>query len=178
MRPSLAYDSGFSLIDMMVGITILLVGLLALGGAMAAALLRTEESEEELIAKQHATTAVEAIFSARDISLLGFNAARNTAGSNCTGGPGVFCSGTRDIYTEAGTDGIFGTADDTGSVVAGYQRQIEITNVNDADDDGEDDSSGLPVSLRQITVTIFYTVRGVPRQVRLVTFIGDYRYLN
>jgi Tfp pilus assembly protein PilV len=171
-------ENGFSLIDVMIGMTILLVGLLALGGAMAGALVRTEESEEELVAKQYLMTAVESIFSARDVASLGFDAARNTTGANCTGGTGIFCPGQRAILTSSGSDGIFGTSDDSGTTVTGYTRQIEIVNVNDADGDDLDDTTGFPVSLRQINVTVFYKVRGATRQVNLTTFIGDYRYLN
>jgi hypothetical protein len=178
MRGTPPRQAGFSFIDVMVAITILLIGVLALGGAMAGALIRTEESEEELIAKQFATSTIESIFSARDVSTLGFDAARNTANADCTGGPGLFCPGLRNVTMSAGPDGIFGTADDAGLVVAGFKRSIEIKNVNDVDGDDVDDSSGLPVSLRKITVTIHYQVRGADRQVLLTTYIGDYRYLS
>jgi type II secretory pathway pseudopilin PulG len=177
MRATSTSERGFSLIDVMIAMTILLVGVLALGAALTGALIRTEESEEELVAKQHATTATESIFSARDVATLGFAAAQNTTGT-CTGGPGVFCQGARPIYSSAGPDGLHGTNDDTGTVVAGFTRQIEIADVNDADDDGMDDTSGFPVSLRRVTVTVFYRIRNAERQVRLTTFIGDYRYLN
>jgi type II secretory pathway pseudopilin PulG len=170
-------EDGFSLIDVMIAITILMVGILALTGAMVGALVKTEESEEELVAKQYMMTAVESIFSARDVASLGFPAAKN-ATSGCTGGTGKFCAGVQNILTSSGTDGIFGTSDDTGSVVSGYTRQIAITNVNDANTDEIDDTTGFPVSLRQITVTVFYKVRGKQRQVSLTTFIGDYRYVN
>jgi hypothetical protein len=173
-----AGQAGFSFIDVMIGMTILLIGVLALGGAMAGALIRTEESEEQLVAKQYATTTIESIFSARDVSTLGFAAAQNTTGANCTGGPGVFCSGQRNIKASPGTDGIFGTVDDSGLVVSGYTRQIEISNVNDEDGDGMDDTALTPVSLRRIRVTIFYRVRSATRQVTITALIGDYRYLS
>jgi hypothetical protein len=178
MRRSATSDEGFSFIDVMIGMAIVLIGVLALGGAMVGALVRTEESEEQLIAKQYATTTIESIFSARDISTLGFNAAQNTTGPNCTGGPGVFCSGVQQIRLNPGPDGMFGTSDDSGLVIPGYSRTIVIANVNDVNNDGTDDSSGLPVSLRKITVTVFYKVRSATRQVSLATYIGDYRYLS
>jgi hypothetical protein len=177
MRDRSIPERGFSLIDVMIGMTILLVGVLALAAALTGALVRTEESEEELIAKQHATTAAESIFSARDVATLGWAAAQNTSGT-CSGGPGVFCRGRREIRANTGADGLHGTSDDSGAVISGFTREVVITSVNDPDGNGLDNTSGFPVSLRQITVTVYYRVRAAERQVSLTTFIGDYRYLN
>jgi hypothetical protein len=55
---------------------------------------------------------------------------------------------------------------------------VEITNVNDEDGDGVDDTSNTPISLRKIKVTIKYKVRGATRKVYVTTLIGDYRYLS
>ena len=177
-------ESGFSFIDVMIAVTILLLGILAFGAAMTGALVKTQEDEQELVAKQYATSTIEAIFSARDVygrndkggpnPGLGFDTAQNVK----AGGPGIFVTGRQAIYSDDGPDNITGTADDTGTAVVGFQRQIDIQNVNDANDDGKDDTTGLPVSLRRVTVTVYYNVNRIQRQVDVTTLIGDYNYLN
>lgn len=162
-------ESGFSYVDVVIATMILMVGVLALGAAMTGAVVNSDESKLQLVAKQYATAASEAIFSARDVSKLGFAAAQNVGS-----GSGIFLTGEQPIKPGAGTDGIIGTADDTGTAVAGYKRTIVITNINDANNDGIDDTTGGGVSLRLITVTINYLSRGIPRSVEIKTIVGDY----
>lgn len=191
-------QQGFSYIDVMIATVILLVGVLACAAALTGAIVKTQEDEKQLIAKQYATAAIEAIFSARDVlgrndptagdtPGLGFAAAQNTA----AGGPGIFPGGKRSIYVDDGKDGIVGTTDDTWgpdgvagnsdditTTVPDFDREVKITNVNDANNDGKDDTTGLAVSLRTIDVIVYYRVQSIQRQLTLTTVIGDYRYLN
>ena len=77
-------EKGFSYIDTMIGLVILLVGILALAAAVTTSVIRSREGEQQLIAKQLANSTLESIFSARDIRLNdvdGWNSIGNV-GSN------------------------------------------------------------------------------------------------
>jgi hypothetical protein len=156
------HERGVSYIDVLIAITILLVGVLALGAALTAAVVRASESQEQLEAKQYASSTIEAIFAARDIETLGFAAAKNVANG------GVFLDGEVAIRTGAGDDGIVGTADDDGDTVEGYTREVRITDIED----------GAVVTLRQIDVTIYYTVGAARREETISTYISDYTQFN
>jgi hypothetical protein len=167
---SRASERGFSYLDVMIAMTILLVGILSLAAALTGAIVRTGESKQLVQAKQFATSAVESIISARDISVAGaplgtadplWDQIRNVANT------GVFLDGAQPVRTGEGGDGIFGTADDNGAIIPGYTRTILI-------EDQPHPIVGRPVSVRKITVTIEYRIRNIPRSVELQTYIGNY----
>jgi hypothetical protein len=191
------HESGFSYLDVVIAVAILLVGVLALAGAMTASLLRVEDSEEELRAKQLATASVESVFSARDLEDLTFDRAKNVSSPGESGPAGVFLEGRRPIYTNGGADGIIGTADDStsgpgpdgvsgtaddyGVLISGFEREIAIAPIDDLDEDGDGNPGNdnlSPISLRRIDVTIWYKVSGRERSVRLSTLMGNYRQEN
>src|SRR5215470_18451382 len=139
-----ASDHGFSLIEVVISISILMIALLALVGTFAAAVGATASSQEDLIAKQKAMEAVESIYTARNTQQLGFAAIANVnaaggifslgyqpllaAGpdglvgtSDDTNFPG--CPGGVECINLPGPDGILGTADDTQMSLANFQRQ-------------------------------------------------------
>jgi type II secretory pathway pseudopilin PulG len=168
-------EAGFSYIDVMIGITILLVGILAMIAAMTGAIAMTTAGEQQLVAKQYALSTLEAVFSARDISSLGFDTIRNVSGG------GIFPDGRQNIWPTFGRDGIVGTADDPygpdgapssgdeGAPLDGFDRQIIVTDIPDPT------RPSAPISLRQIDVTIFYTAGARARQETVTTYIADYR---
>ena len=51
-----ADERGFTYLDVMIGIMILSVGIMALSAAVTGAVIRSRELEQQLIAKQHAAT--------------------------------------------------------------------------------------------------------------------------
>jgi len=136
-------EAGFSYVDVMIAITVLLVGVMAMLSAITSAVVMTTTSQQQLAAKQYAQSTIEAIFSARDLDSLGFDAVGNMGDANIPGG--VFLSGDLPFYSTAGPDGIAGTADDkagTDGVVGtgddspaidGFTRQVTITNIPDPD---------------------------------------------
>jgi len=164
-------ERGFSYIDVLIAMTILLVGILSLAAALTTAVVRTGESEQLIRAKQFATSAVEALISAHDIATTG--APLGTADPlwdqirNVSNG-GIFLDGAQPVRTGEGGDGIFGTADDTGTTFAGFTRTIVV----------EDQANPLyptrPVSIRKVTVTVNYSIRNIPRSVQVQTYIGNY----
>ena len=64
-------EKGFSYIDVMIGIVIMLVGVLAMASALTANLVRSYETDKKIIAKQMALSTIESIISTRDISRPG-----------------------------------------------------------------------------------------------------------
>jgi type II secretory pathway pseudopilin PulG len=182
---------GFSLIEVMISIAILMVALLALVGVFGVALASSANSQEDMVAKQKAMEAVESIFTARNTQQLGFAAIANI---NAAGGifkqgyqpllaagpdglvgtnddtnyPG--CPGGVECINLPGPDGILGTSDDTQMSLQNFQRQITITSVLQAD--------GTPnPNLKQVQVDVQYTKGGSSRTRTYTTiaYISSYR---
>jgi len=181
-------QQGFSLIEVMIAITILTVGLLGLVGTFATALKSTQWSQEDLIAKQKALEALESIFTARNTQQLSFAQVANQS----AGGGAIFTDGytqlrgagpdglvgTADDVNYAangpcpagvegirlpGRDGILGNADDTCMSLGNFSRQILIVPVNG--------------SLKQITVNVQYFRPGMraPRTYTVNSLMSSYR---
>ena len=172
-------EAGFSYVDMMIAVTILLVGIMAMLSAITGGIVMTTTSQQHLAAKQYAQSTIEAIFSARDLEELTFDAIGNVGDTTIPGG--VFLSGDQPIYPSPGRDGIVGTADDAagpdgtpgtgddGTAADGFTRQIEISNVPDPD------RPGAAISLRQIKVTITYMIGNARFRETMTTFAANYR---
>ena len=163
-------ESGFSYIDVLIAIGILMTGIVALLSAMTAAIATSGRGQQQLMAKQYATSTMESIFSARDINnpnITSFAVIRN----NTTTG-GLFLTGRQPIYAATGPDGIIGTADDGWgpdgrqgtsddlSPINGFSRQITITPVT--------------TGLIQIDVTIYYQAGGLTFSQSLTSYMANY----
>ena len=182
---------GFSLIEVMISMAILVIGLLSLLGVFGIALAATQTSQQNTVAKQLANEAMEGILTARETSNITW------AQINNTGAGGIFVAGFTPIYNP-GVDGIIGTADDVAAglqtldvpgptgIFAGncplagadqcvpldnYTRQIQILPVFPV--------GGGPASptLRAVVITVQYSTPQIkfPRQYVLSTFISPYR---
>ena len=178
-------EAGFSYIDTLIGMTIMLVGLLALAGTIAASVVRSRQQEQQLIAKQYATSTLESITSARDLKLAGvLNGLQNgwdsigNVGSNVVSGTarGVFLIGPQSVTTSPGTDQVIGTADDNGAVVTGLTRQIVITDVCDPDRPSYNCSPAgtHPIMMRRIQVTIYYSAGRTQLSETVMTSLTKY----
>ncbi len=183
-------QQGFSLVEVMISMVILVIGLVSLLGVFGIAMAATQTSQENNTAKQLANEAMEGILTARETANVTWAQIQNT------GPGGIFLPGLQPIYNP-GIDGIVDTADDAAAgiqtldlpgpngVFAGncpgpgpdtclpltnFQRQIEIKTVNDA--------LGNPIqNLREVKITIQYTTPQfrVPKQYVLDTFVSPYR---
>lgn len=179
-------EAGFSLIETLIAMAILATGLLSMAGVFILGLSQLSGSSASLIAREKAREAVESVHTARDIRTLAWCRIRNvgTATGCPDGAAGAFVRDPQPLRTAGpdglvntgddvgmeksvapGPDGILGNADDVETPLAGYTRQIEITDILLP--------NGTPnPNLRRLTVTVFYTVGGSQRRYSLTTFIS------
>jgi hypothetical protein len=170
---------GFSFVDVMVAMAVLLVGVLAFCAALTAAVIRSDESEELMRARQLGSSTLESVFAARDLELfgLGWEAIAN---DDDPSGLGMFVTGAQPVYDSTGPDGIVGTADDGAGAdgvvdtaddlapLPGLARSITVTRILDQDFTPPADN------LKRITVRILYRVNNAPRDVELSTYVARY----
>jgi type II secretory pathway pseudopilin PulG len=179
-------EAGFSYIDLMIAMVIMMVGILALTGALTVNLLRSYETDSQLLSKQYALSTIESIFSTREIhasdgGVDGWNSIGNVGNNPGSDNQpkGIFLNGFNPIRAEEGFDGVAGTADDacaTGTACAssghpsnnsaelkGFLRKIEITDV-----------AGQP-GKRRIDVTIRYSVNRTFREEKMSTLIAQFQ---
>ncbi|MGI8470198.1 MAG: type IV pilus modification PilV family protein [Pyrinomonadaceae bacterium] len=185
-------EQGFSYIDVMIALVIMMVGILAMTGAVMANLVRSYETDKQVIAKQLAFSTIESVFSAKEMkkddgsgnSVTGWDSIGNVGNNLVNGVPqGIFMTGFRPVREEEGTDGVFGTADDacdagapcagannttnTSRVMNGYSRQIVITDVQEGVNEA--------IKKRLVTVTVRYLVNGGTRQETMTTLVSLYQ---
>ncbi|HKB99025.1 MAG TPA: prepilin-type N-terminal cleavage/methylation domain-containing protein [Terriglobales bacterium] len=187
-------EGGFSLLEVVISMAVLTVGLVSLLGVFGLAMASTQTSQQDMIAKQLANEELESIVTARNTSQLVWDDIQNVGSTTCSSGAsncGIFLVGMNPIYN-SGTDGIFGTGDDTtageqtlqqpgpdgiyGSAddvkipLTGYQRKILISPVYDA-------NGNLVISLRGVNVTVQYatTQANLPKTYVLSSFISQYQ---
>lgn len=178
-------ESGFTYIDVMIALVILMVGILAALSAISASLMMSRGQEQQLNAKQYTTSTMESIMAAKetDPTVFGWNAIGNV-GSNidvATGLPrGVFVNGVRPVLTNAGPDEVLGTGDDIGPAVPGLSRQIVITDLCDPDRPSFvcPVPGTFPVRNRMVTITMTYFAGSNQRQEVLRTVLTDYAVVN
>jgi type II secretory pathway pseudopilin PulG len=188
VQPQRNPEAGFSLIEVLTAMVLLMVGLLSLARVFYFGMAIVGTSSAQLIAREKAREAIESVHTARDTRVITWAQIRNTAAPNCAAWPtttanggGTFLNGQQnllapgpdglvytadDVGTEKtpGPDNILGTADDIPLV--GFTREMAICDV-----------TGNP-SLRQIVVTIRYngsTAVGSPRRTyTLTTYISSF----
>src|SRR5215469_16988006 len=89
-------ESGFSYIDVLIAIGILMTGIIALLSAMTAAVATSGRGQQQLMAKQFATSTMESIFSAQDINNANITSFAVIANDTTAGG--LFLTGVTPIY--------------------------------------------------------------------------------
>ena len=174
-----ARQKGITLLETMLAIVVLTIGLLALLATFALAIGNTQSVQLDGVARQKTREAMESIYTARQTSQISFDAIQNVGN-----GGGIFVAGFTPM-TDAGPDGIEGTADDvpaapvrlpgpdgkiTGTSqdilvdLSNFTRKIAITNVA-----GES-------NLRQVTVSVRYPVpQGWYKTYQIQALVSAYR---
>lgn len=176
-------EAGFSYIDVMIALVILMVGILALLSGLSTSILQARGHEQQLLAKQVATSTMESIMSVKetDPDRLGWNAIGNIGSNPVNGVPqGIFVNGLQPVFQNAGPDEVLGTADDNGGQIAGLQRRIVITDVCDPDRPSPicTPPGTSAIRIRSVQVTVTYNVGAVQRQEVLTTVLTDYAVVN
>jgi prepilin-type N-terminal cleavage/methylation domain-containing protein len=178
MRRRWSRERGFSLIESLLALGILSGGLLALALALATGVKKLADAPIDLVAKQKATEAIEAVFQARDTQLITWSQIRNIQGGSGADG-GIFMDGPQlvrvsgadglvntaddgDVETVIlpGNDGVMGTRDDQSVPLSQYTREIQIRDIS-------------PV-LRRIDVTVTYRTGNGTRRYELTTYVSSY----
>ncbi len=176
-----ADEQGFSLVEVIVSAGILATGMLTLAAYMAYGLRYMAGTSYAVVAREKAREAVESVHTARDTGVLSWGNIRNESAG------GVFVNGITNLTTPGndglvntdddggveqlrspGADGTLGTGDDVLTPLSNFRRQIAITNLN------RNGSSEVNENLRQITVTITYTVQGITRTYSITTYVSSY----
>ena len=145
----------------------------------------TQDSQQNMIAKQLANEALESIVTARNTSQKQWIDIQNTADG------GIFLNGYQPVYN-SGADGIMGTVDDSGAgyqtlqepgadglynttddvrlPLSNYQRQIQIQQVTDA-------GGNVVPTLRAINITVQYNTPrlGQAKTYVLTSFVSQFR---
>ena len=160
---------GFSYLDVLIAMTILLVGVLAFAAALTAGVVRSGEGGTQLRAKELATSVLENVLGARYISVddkpYSFEQIQNVSRL------GLFVDGRTPIYPSPGPDGLMGTRDDAGTPYPEFEREITIVDVPDPNRP----SPPNPITERRVSVTVYYKVKGFTRQVTLTTNVCNYQ---
>lgn len=163
-RKSPARRQGFGLLETMIAALVLVVGLVALAGLFGHSLNFLQYTREDLIAKQKAREALEAVYTARNDATVGFAGIQNVSNG------GIFLDGLQPLFLPGpngivgtvgqtgildrqilpGKDGILGTADDVILPLNNFRRQIAIQPMIDA-------NGNVSPDIRQIIVTVQVT---------------------
>lgn len=175
-------EAGFSLIETIIALVILLVGVLGAMQAVTFGVISMHESEKRVYAKQVIRSTVETVFSYRD--MVAFDPQRgltynwDSIQTQNVSSAGMFLAGWQPIRENPGNDGIFGTGDDacaagsactvggytnTSPVVQGYERQIEVVDLPE---------NGI-VRKRRVTVRVRYWVGNLPREEVQSTIVAN-----
>lgn len=175
-------EQGFSLIETVIALVVLLIGILATLSAISYGVLSMQESEKRVSAKEVARSTMETIFSIRDLQAFdpqngetyNFNALQVRNGNN----GGIFLDNWTPIRENPGDDGIFGTDDDAcaaanpcvvgtytnnSAIVPGLERKIEVFNITENN----------VVRKRRITVRVRYYVGQLRREESQSTIVAN-----
>jgi type II secretory pathway pseudopilin PulG len=174
---------GFSIIEVIISTGILATGLLTLAAFMAYGMRYMAGSSFAVVAREKAREAVESVHTARDTKLTSWPDIRNEDDG------GVFLNGETPLTRPGpdglvntdddeaagieslrtpGADGTLGNGDDVLTPLSNFTRQVEITDLL------RDGTTEVNNSLRQITVTIKYTVQGLTRSYSITTYVSSF----
>jgi len=172
-------QQGFALLETLIAIVVLMIGLLAVLATFAMAIGNTTSVQNDSIARQKATEAVESIYTARQTGQITFDKIQNVGAGN-----GIFKVGFTPMM-DPGPDGLDNTGDDVTATpvrlpgasgvitntsadvlvdLSNFSRQVQIANV-----------PGNP-NVRQITLSVRYPVpQGWLKTYQVQALIASFR---
>lgn len=168
-----------SYIEVICAIVVLTIGIVAQISALTFGVIRVRENELRTGARHVATSAIESIFSAREIkNSNGIDSWKKV--NPITVSSGIFSNGWNFVREDPGADGIIGTADDAcgyaltcnvngyvnrSTIDVDFERKIEISEVVE--------SGATVANKKRITVTVRYWIGNIPRELQMSTLIAD-----
>jgi prepilin-type N-terminal cleavage/methylation domain-containing protein len=141
--------NGFSLIEVMIAVVILVVGLTALMALFAKSLSAVQSSQDGQIARQKSRETMESIYAARNDEAISFDQIQNVSSG------GIFTDGFQTMHLP-GNNGIPGTSSDTAildRVILPGKNGIVETAPNAASPTGDDVFYPLVNFQRQILIS-------------------------
>jgi prepilin-type N-terminal cleavage/methylation domain-containing protein len=188
---------GFSLIEVVVAMSILVVGLLGLAQVFYLGMVNASTSSANLIAREKAREAIESVHTARDTRTIAWDQVRNAVAPTCpaipadppqpavtfvANGGGIFLNGEQALRLP-GADGLVNTGDDAAAgpeETPGRNGRFEPPNDPDSDDVPIQDFwreiaiCDVNPDLRQIRVSVRYRVGQTQRTYTLMTYISSF----
>lgn len=173
-------QEGFTYIEVMCAMVIVLIGILGQLSALSINMLRQNEAEKQNAARQIASSTLESIFAARDLGKSAEISNWEMINTNDINNKGLFIAGWNPVRQDAGEDGIQGTTDDAcpintvcqsggysnkSAVLPGFERRIIITDIQEED-------SPL-IKRRRLEIRVRYFVGQLQREQVLATVIAD-----
>jgi prepilin-type N-terminal cleavage/methylation domain-containing protein len=182
ITPPAALEQGFTLVEVIFALTVLVVGVLGSAQVLSYGLRNLSSSPSDVISFQKAAQAVESVYAARDSHTLKWSQIRNVNGAGGDGG--VFLDGPQPLK-QAGPDGLVNTADDAPLPVESMILPGPDQLINTADDEivslsgfrREISIRDVPNergNLRSITVTITRQIGSDVRTHTLTTYISAF----
>lgn len=180
---SVASSKGFSLVETMVALGVLVTGVLGAAAVLAAGMQNLSSSPADVVTTQKAAEAMEAVFSARQSGKLTWAQLKNVNGASGTDN-GIFLDGPRPLNLP-GADGLVNTADDAAAGLETVQLPGPDQGLNTADDQYVQlttftreiqirDVTGENGQLRSIIVTVKYKNGTQTRTYTLTTYMSSY----
>ena len=171
-------QKGFTLIETMIALMILMGGILSLAAMLTDAVVYMQGSQDDFLAQQMAQQAMEAIFTAKYTSSISFAQIANTTSTP----PGIFLPtpqpvlqpGTDGLFGTStdltapaayiinpGPDGLMGTSDDINIPLGNFTRTITITPTSDS-------------NLTSVTITVNYTTGRFTRSYAMTSYVSAF----
>lgn len=188
MRMKRQSDRGFSLLEMVIALSILTIGLLGVAAAIGYAFTVSNHGRKITNSKLLVASVLEQMETLRDTGELTFGQIANPAQVDNTGADIAFAgfpTGFQTVSNEPGPDGIFGTADD-------LSTSPGADGVYGTADDTRDLTRAVPdatreivigllsgsTTLKRIQVTVHYTANGKTYSVDAVSYLNDDAHSN
>lgn len=173
------FHTGFTLIETLVAIVVLMVGILGLAAMLGDSLTYMSMAQDDYIAQEKAVESVESIFTARDMGQATWDSICNVSSTVCANG--IFLAGALPMC-DPGPDGIIGTADDFVSGVCNVAADaIIVPGATGAVNNNSGAGGGARLALSNFTRTIAITnVTGVAnlRQIQVTIKYTSGRFTN